>query len=357
MPYDHQLRIQRRVRRAILAAAAIAGLFLLLAVPERMLGWSGLRVGTPAVTEALAVPELTAMKPVAALRTPPSLDHLAFPAYAEWTEAAEESCVDCDWIVSYGRESLVDAVDTAALVELERSSTPTERPAEASYLASGFRGLGGGAGGIVGGAGGSGLAGGGSSLGAAANAEEGTSSQAATAPLAEEVSEAPISETSEAVAETGGVPAGSWGASSTGALKESNQAAPPSLVTNAPPSLPANVGSQAPDASPGLPDAASTLAEAGVINPLHDAGASYSGQDPRNVPPTLAPSPPLTPEPPATPEPPTAAPEPPVVPDTPTQPETPTEPDTPVLPAVPEPTQLILMGIALSAVVYRMRRG
>ena len=365
MPYHYQLRIQRHVRRAIVAGAAAFGLFLLLALPERMLGWSGLGAGTPAVLEVFELPQMiVAQKPVAALRIPPGLGHLAFPAYAEWTEATEESCVDCDWNLSYGVESVVDAIDVEALGQLERS-TSTERTADASYVSSGFRGLAGGSGGF----GGSGLTGGGSSLGAAANAEGDTNSQAAAAPLAEEASEAATTETSETVAEAGGAPAGSWSGSSAGAVKESDPAAPPSSVSNAPPSLLTSVGSQPQGASAGGPDNAWTLVEAGVIDPLATAGSNpfYTGPDPRNVPPPAAPEPPATPQPPtAAPEPPVAgdeppiaADEPPITPNTPGVPDTPitpTEPDTPASP-VPEPTQLILMGIALSAVVYRMRRG
>lgn len=348
MPYEYQVRIQRRVRRAILAAAAIAGLFMLLAAPERMLGWSGLGVGPPPVLE-LAFTEVLPEKPVAALRTPPSLGHLAFPAYAEWTEATEASCVECDWNFGYGIESPVDAVDTGALVQLERSSSPTQQAADTPFLASGLRGLAGGLGAV----GGSGVTGGGSSLGAAARGEDGTSSQAETETPAEEaeeeVSDATAAETSEAVPEAGGAPSGTWGGSSAGAVAASD----PESAPVSPPSLVSSLGSQAQGPSAGRQDEAWTLVEAGVIDPLATAGANPfdSGPDQRNVPPPAIAEPPTTPEP--------TVQEPPTTPDSATESETLTGPETPVGEplAVPEPTQLILMGIALSAVVYRMRRG
>jgi hypothetical protein len=348
MPYLYQLQNQRRLRRAILAAAAIGGLLLVLAVPERMLGWSGLGIGTPAVSDAPVFMEVIADKPVAALRTPPSLGHLAFPAYAEWTESTETLCLECDWNWGYGVDSLVDAVDDEALVELESSSTPAEHAADASPATSN-RGFGGGAG--AGGVGGSGMSGGGSSSGAAANGEDGRSNQAATAapaeeaaaPSADEASDAGTTKTAEAVAETGGEPARSWGGSSAPAAEASAGSDPAPL-----PSLFDNVGSQAPDTTAGPLDEA-PIQEA--LEPLLHAGANlpYSGPNPRNVPPT--PSEPV-PEPPVTPEPPMA-------PDDPGGPQAPTEPETPVAPsppAVPEPASLILMGLALTAVVYRMRR-
>ena len=123
MPDTHEVQKRRRMKRAILSGVVLAGLVLLLVfAPTRMLGWSGFGFGSLTVPEATVVsieePVATAVKPLSA---PAVIEPLTFPAYAEWSDL-ETACTDCDWSFSYGIGGDLDAVDNEMLSRLEHSS-------------------------------------------------------------------------------------------------------------------------------------------------------------------------------------------------------------------------------------------
>ena len=160
MPNTHEVEKRRRMkRRAILSSLVLAGLILLLVfAPTRMLGWSGFGFGTLTVPEATIVsieePVAAAVKPLSA---PAVIEPLTFPAYAEWSDL-ETACTDCDWSFSYGIGGDLDAVDNEMLSRLEHSAG-VAAGAGAVSRASGPGGSSFGGGGFGGGAGAPGAAG------------------------------------------------------------------------------------------------------------------------------------------------------------------------------------------------------
>ena len=150
MPYSDESRNRRRVVRAILSGLMVACLLLLLVLaPPRILAWSGLSFGSltvPALTVA-AVDEPVA-RAMATMRTPPMVAPLTFPAYADWKDL-EATCTDCDSSLSYGIGGYLDAVDNEALGRLERASGVG--PGTAGSQGSGSRGTASGVGGTGGG--------------------------------------------------------------------------------------------------------------------------------------------------------------------------------------------------------------
>ena len=123
MPYAYELQNRQRVRaRAPLGRAPgipvpAAGVG---AGADIGLGGIGLRHLTAPEATVAAVDEPVAMA-VAKIRTPPLLEPMTFPAYAEWSDI-DAACGDCDGSFSYGIGGDLDPVDNEALSRLEHSS-------------------------------------------------------------------------------------------------------------------------------------------------------------------------------------------------------------------------------------------
>jgi hypothetical protein len=170
MPYVYELRNRQRVKRALVSGVLLIFLFLLLVLaPARILGWTGLGFGSLTAPEATvaAVDEPVAMA-VAKILTPPLLEPMTFPAYAEWSDI-DAACGDCDGSFSYGIGGDLDPVDNEALSRLEHSSgVGPGNGAGSVYRTAGSSGGAASAGGLGGGGGaGSAAAGGAASSGEA----------------------------------------------------------------------------------------------------------------------------------------------------------------------------------------------
>ncbi len=155
MPYHYELQNRQHFRHAVLTGVALAFLLLLLALaPAKILAWSGVAFGSLTVPEqAPAEEQLSVGRPaVVQIQTPPAIEPFTFPAYAEWSDIEisdiEISCADCDLTLSYGVGGALDAVDNESLDGLERSSQLGASTLGASHYRSGSSsaptGLGGG---------------------------------------------------------------------------------------------------------------------------------------------------------------------------------------------------------------------
>jgi hypothetical protein len=191
MPYTYEIENRRRVKRAVAACLILAALALLVLAPSKMLGWAGMAFAAfePASHEAPLIVEEKAQGPAAKVPSTPSLPPLTFPAFAEWSDVSEFApCAGCDWHWELGIDSGV-----GELGAVDNGSAQTLGPASSLGTggANGFRRSGrasrSGAGGVGGGGGG----GGGSASGnapAEAVAEAGASESATEAVTAAEAS-------------------------------------------------------------------------------------------------------------------------------------------------------------------------
>jgi len=165
MPYSHELRNQRRIKRAALVTAVVVGLFVALFIaPTRMQGWAGLGWGSLFGPEEKLNVEAPSEPPAVARAKAHPGGHLSLPTTLEWTDDVT-GCADCNgWQWPYGFE-LTD-LDHAGLAELEESAGAS--PSTHSLMANASNGGGssrgsGSAGRSAGGSGGSGGGGGGGS--------------------------------------------------------------------------------------------------------------------------------------------------------------------------------------------------
>ena len=292
--------------------------------------------------EPAAVVEFAVVRSaVAKVRVPAAIEHLTFPGYAEWSDL-ETSCADCDWAASYGWGGPLDDVDNQSLDSLERSSQLTAHASSGPHYGSGRSSA-------PAGFGGGGAAGAGPATGASDAVVE-TPTQANETDEAEAVEATQTGETSASNdAASGGSSSGSGGGSLSGSGSSASE-----------------VGS-AGDSSPGSSssDAAETNLVLSPISPNAD-------EDSGSVSPAVATAPQHVVQ---------ALAEAPVGAETvhtlgepdaidalldleePTASESGAEVVSELLPAVseeavvvPEPASLMLMGLALSALLYRLRR-